>query len=157
MVEKINIGNRDYGYKNILEYKQVLIEHGVPEERLKLDRSKLNHYYKLASKALVCLEVAFLSLGVDATLAAPQTGIDISPIEDFSNEIWATMLKAILYLSLPCYAWVGYVFAFAGQNSGKRTVAKVIFFSIVGGTVFVAAAPWASNQVYNIARRVFHV
>jgi hypothetical protein len=156
----INVGHKAYGYRPLDEYKNILIEYGVPQKKLKIDLDKIAHYYKKAAKYLIVLEVAFLALGVTTVFASPEAvpvGIDLGPIDKFSKEIWLTMLKALSYISIPIFAWIGYIFAFAGTNSGKRTAAKITLFSLVGGIAFVAGAPWAGHELVGLCRRIFHV
>jgi hypothetical protein len=158
----VNMGHKNYGYRN------VLADYGVPQEMLDIKPSKLEKFVKIASKAIMIIEIALLALDLCAgtsfasviapgAVATAGDLIDLGPLNTFQHELWLLMLRGILYLAIPVYGWCGYVFALAGQNGGKRTAAKWIAASMTGGIAFVAGAPWAGNAVYKFFRAIFHV
>jgi hypothetical protein len=169
----INIGHQLYGYRQ-LELKNQMLDyiHGAKDYVgefaesskqlakgiLSVNKDSLKKYAKILFKSLTILTVAFYAIHVDPISAfAPTSGIDIKPIENFSMEIYWTMLKAILYISIPIFAWIGYIFAFAGTNAGKRSAAKTVLISVIGGIAFVAGAPWGAHQIYNLCRHIFNI
>jgi hypothetical protein len=140
--------------------RESLVQLGIPDEALSINRSNKQKYIKLATKALTVIQIALMALDFDSITsfaAGPTHDIDIAPLETGAMDIYWLMLKAILYISIPVFAWVGYIFAFAGSNGGKRTAAKVVLFSLIGGIAFVAGAPWMAKLVYAFCRSVFHV
>lgn len=143
----INIGHRNYGYKSIEAPCTTPV---VTVNKPSIDWKK---YIPVLAAGAVAAFVSLNSDPVSAAMIAPE--IDIRPIEDFSRSIYWSMVKGVFWFSLPVYGWIGYVFAFSGNNSGKRSAAKITFFSLLGGTAFLIGAPWIGWQVFEITKNIF--
>jgi hypothetical protein len=167
----VNIGHRNYGYVRLdYQWKQQLehyldnvsdkYEGELVDANKHLAKSLLSgntdwkKYAKIALKTAAVV-LAFLTLETDTIYAAPDVGIDISPIKTFSMGIWWTMFKAFSYLSVPIIGWAGYILLFAGANTGKRTSAKLILIGVITGLLFLGSAPWASHQLEVLVTKVF--
>src|SRR5690242_2776777 len=141
----VNVGHKDYGYIRL--HQDAICNLAVPEENRK---EKLRKAVKLAAKTLTIIEIAIIALDLFAqtgfahAIPASSDIIDLSPLDTLQHEIWLLMLKGILYVAVPVYAWCGYIFAFAGHNAGKRTTAKWVALAMTGGIAFVCGAPWAA-------------
>lgn len=164
MTAIVNCGHREYGYKKDIHGVNV-----VPA--VEAAESKVKKYTNLALKVLMVIEVPLIVIdlfsGTTYGEAIPafanqainqcQGLIDLGPLQRFQHELWLAMLRGILYVSIPVYGWCGYIFAFAGQNAGKRTAAKWLALSMTGGIAFVAGAPWAGDMIYKLFKGIFHV
>jgi hypothetical protein len=147
-----NVGCRG-NYKMVLDKRESLLQLGIPE----LVESNSEKCLKLAGKVLTGLSFALLALDTTANnvFAATAKEVSLGPFEGAVMDVYWLMFRGILYVSIPALAWVGYTIAFSGNNSGKRTAAKVALFSIIGGNISVASAPWAARFIYDFCKSHF--
>lgn len=148
---KINIGHRDYGYRDLacnIDVNAVLQEM-IDNQDVQIVPSygrNFNHIVKLAA-----------AVGAGLVVALPHSafaaGIDLTPVDRVVNEGYWTLAKVGGLLATPFLAWAG-LSLMPGTSAG-RTKAKVIGFSVGGGILVVCGAPWAGHQLWNMASHAF--
>lgn len=174
----VNVGHKNYGYTEVKPLWMEQLDHYINNVSTKygekfvaenieiakdiISGKKINwaKYAKIAGLIGVAI-AAFADLTampVSAAVAfAPHDAIDLGPLDKFTNSVWWTMFKAGCYIATPLLGWAGWTILFSGTNTGKRTTAKVMLISIIGGLLFLAGAPWAKDQLVNLVSRVFNI
>lgn len=147
------------------KYEGDFVEKNV-ELAKQIKSGKIN-YRKLVAVGTGCAIVVGALLGlIDPTSAFASTHhavtttaglIDADPLKKFFHEIYYSLLRIILYLTIPVWAWVGVTLAFSGANVERRTMAKKIGSALIIGVGFVVGAPWIANQIYNLWVHVFSI
>jgi hypothetical protein len=171
----VNVGHRDYVYKHshTLNQTQHYLQHYINNVSKQYEGEEVESNIRLARDIIAGKKIdikkygkfiaiatavvaAFVAFGVDPISAAslhdvPVTGhIDLSPLDRFFKEVYFNMLKGLMYILTPVYAYIGYVLVGAGSNAGKRTQAKsiAVWSTIAAGVV--AGAPWLAKMVYQL-------
>lgn len=146
----VNIGHRDFGYTCIDTLNEVV---SIPKD-ISIDKKiELVRYLKILSGALI-IAYSALSLAYP-DLALASTIVNTQPLDRLFSEIYHVLVKVMAYLSTPIWAWVGYTFAFAGNNVEKRTVAKKIAIGLFAGTGITLSAPWLTDQLFALWNMIY--
>jgi hypothetical protein len=175
----VNVGHRDYGYAKVEPLWKRQLEHYVDNVAAKYDEKFVKENVEIAKDIMAgkkinwskfakiaalfgIATIAFADLTAIPVSAAPiQTAsvyydiVDLDPLKRFTSEIWITMLKAFGYISVPMLGWSAWQLFSSGTDQGKRTTAKIMVVSIIGGFIFLAAAPWAGEQLDHLVHRIF--
>lgn len=149
---KINIGHRDVGYQTISILENKISDNSKPLV-YKYAQDNTAKHMAIVSGALIVIYSALSLAFPDMALA---TGVvNTQPLDTLFKEIYYVLVKVMAYLSTPIWAWVGYTFAFAGNNVEKRTVAKKIAIGLVLGTGITLSAPWLTDQLFALWRMIY--
>jgi hypothetical protein len=156
----INVGTKETGYKEIHDTRllEEYLDSVSPRQVVTEDKKPFlsgRRFEKFLKISMIVLYGGLTLLGVSDIADAASTIINVAPLEKFFNEVYWTLFKVALYLSVPVWAWVGIIISTGGANQEKRTLAKKVGTGLVIGTGIIASAPWGSEQLYNVWRHVF--
>lgn len=174
---KVTCGGKELVVQKEMTYEQLLdhyinevpkkYEGQIVEQNVELAKQiksgKIN-YKKLVVVGTGCAIIVGALIGlIEPTSAFASTHhavttvaqINTDPLKKLFNTIYYAMLRVVLYLTIPVWAWVGITLAFSGANVERRTLAKKIGSGLVIGVGFVVASPWIANQIYNLWVHVF--
>lgn len=169
----VNVGTRECGYTQVTSFEDQLkhyldnvadkYEGELIEENKKfaediLKGNSLIKYAKMIGMVTLAT-VALLDLATGGVYAqsaevfAQGTDhliIDTSPLDKLFSQVYWTMVKALMYVTTPIWAWIGYTVLLSGTSSEKRTVAKKTGIGLFCGTGIVVLAPWLTKQMMKL-------
>lgn len=168
---KINVGTKEKGYMPVQKTHEDILQHYLNNVAVKYEGDFVEQNKELAKdwlskRSLIkyagLVGVTFLGvvtlIGMatgDPVFASSGIVIDTSPLDKFFNTIYWTMVKCLMYIATPVWAWVGYILATGGANSEKRTQAKRVATGLVIGSGVVVSAPFLTRQLFRLFG-VFH-
>lgn len=140
----VNVGHKDYGYKNAhpLSIPTITIQPVVKKN--------------IMNGLLFAGGVALAYLILDPNIVdAARPVIDTSPIDRLTDVLYDALLKVSLYIATPLLAWSGITLATSGTNTGRRTMAKEIGKWTIVGIGVIVGAPWLASMIYKLWVGIF--